>query len=43
MGRTLLALKILQNEFRDGETVEVDFDGQGLTFTPVIEGEVVAG
>ncbi|MCC6189172.1 MAG: ATP-dependent chaperone ClpB [Anaerolineales bacterium] len=36
-----LALKILQNEFREGETVQVDFDGHGLTFAPVIEGEAV--
>jgi ATP-dependent Clp protease ATP-binding subunit ClpB len=36
-----LALKLLQNEFREGDTVLVDFDGQGLTFTAAVEGEVV--
>ena len=28
-----LALKLLQGEFREGQTIVADFDGQGLTFT----------
>jgi len=36
-----LALKILQAEFHEGDTVRVDFDGEGLTFTSVVESEVV--
>ena len=33
--------KILQAEFHEGDTVRVDFDGEGLTFTSVVEGEAV--
>ncbi len=36
-----LALKLLQGEFREGETVRVDADGAGLTFTAVAQAEVV--
>ena len=36
-----LALKILQGEFHDGETIRADFDGEGLTFTAATEGELV--
>jgi ATP-dependent Clp protease ATP-binding subunit ClpB len=36
-----LALKILQSEFREGDTVRVDADGNGLTFTAMVEGVVV--
>ncbi|HLF01650.1 MAG TPA: ATP-dependent chaperone ClpB, partial [Anaerolineales bacterium] len=36
-----LALHILQGEFREGDAVRVEYDGKGLTFMPVIEGEVV--
>jgi ATP-dependent Clp protease ATP-binding subunit ClpB len=41
-----LALKILQGEFAEGgagysATVRVDFDGERLTFTPVVEAEAV--
>src|SRR6185503_5507842 len=35
------ALKILQGEFRDGDTVRVDYDGHQLTFTRVGEREAV--
>jgi ATP-dependent Clp protease ATP-binding subunit ClpB len=34
-----LALKILQGDFQEGDTVRVDFDGDGLTFQPVVEAE----
>jgi ATP-dependent Clp protease ATP-binding subunit ClpB len=37
-----LALKLLQNEFREGQAIHVDFDGEGLTFTAVVEGEPVS-
>jgi len=38
-----LALKLLQGEFREGETVEVDVDRNGqFTFTPLVTAEVVA-
>ena len=36
-----LALMLLQGEFRDGETIQVDVDTTGFTFTKVVEGEVV--
>ena len=36
-----LALKILQGEFHDCQTVQVDVDSGALTFAPVVEGEVV--
>jgi ATP-dependent Clp protease ATP-binding subunit ClpB len=36
-----LALRILQSEFREGDTVRVDADGNGLTFTAMGEGMVV--
>ncbi len=36
-----LALKILQGEFHEGETVRVDFDGKALTFMPGAETEQV--
>jgi len=36
-----LALKLLQGEFREGDTIRVDFDGSGLTFTPVARAEPV--
>jgi ATP-dependent Clp protease ATP-binding subunit ClpB len=36
-----LALRILQGEFREGSTIRVDVDGQGLTFTSVAEREGV--
>ena len=34
-----LALKILQGDFHEGETVRVDFDGEGLKFTAIVQGE----
>ncbi len=39
----LLALKILQGAFREGEAIRVDsgVGGEGLTFTAVMQGEVV--
>ncbi len=36
-----LALRLLQGEFREGETVRVDAAGDALTFTRVVTGEVV--
>ncbi len=36
-----LALKILQGQFAEGETVRVDFDGEALTFMAVVEAEPV--
>jgi ATP-dependent Clp protease ATP-binding subunit ClpB len=36
-----LALQILQGEFREGETVLVDFDGEQLTFTKAPQAERV--
>ncbi len=36
-----LALKLLQGEFQDGDTIRVDADGGALTFTPVAQAEVV--
>jgi ATP-dependent Clp protease ATP-binding subunit ClpB len=36
-----LALKILQGEFAEGETVRVDFDGEALSFMAVVEAEAV--
>ncbi|MCX6070597.1 MAG: type VI secretion system ATPase TssH, partial [Chloroflexi bacterium] len=35
-----LALRLLQGEFRQGETIRVDAGADGLTFTAVVEGEV---
>jgi hypothetical protein len=32
-----LAIKILSGEFRTGETIFVDKDKNGLTFTPVVQ------
>jgi ATP-dependent Clp protease ATP-binding subunit ClpB len=37
-----LALKLLQGEFRDGETVRVAVEGDQLVFVKVLEGEIVA-
>ena len=34
-----LALRILQGEFKDGDTIRGEFDGKGLTFTAVVEAE----
>ncbi|HEY9076838.1 MAG TPA: ATP-dependent chaperone ClpB [Anaerolineaceae bacterium] len=36
-----LAVALLSGEFRPNETIAVDLGNQGLTFTPVIEGEIV--
>jgi ATP-dependent Clp protease ATP-binding subunit ClpB len=36
-----LALKILQGDFHEGQTILVDFDGEHLRFTPVEEAEAV--
>jgi ATP-dependent Clp protease ATP-binding subunit ClpB len=36
-----LALKILQGEFREGQTIRVDFDGEHLSFAPAVEAEAV--
>lgn len=36
-----LALRILSGEFHEGDLVRVDRDADGLTFTQVIQGEVV--
>ncbi len=36
-----LALKILQAEYHEGDTIQVDFDGEGLTFTAAVEVEAV--
>jgi len=38
-----LALKILQGDFREGDTVRVDVQGDALQFTPVAQAEPVAG
>jgi len=38
-----LALRLLQGEFRRGDTLRVDAAGAGLTFTAVVEGEPVSG
>jgi hypothetical protein len=35
-------LKVLAGEFKPGEIIRVDRGGDGLTFTAVLEGEVVA-
>ena len=40
-----LALKILSGEFKEGDTIQVDRDSEGLVFSmgiEVVEGEVVA-
>jgi ATP-dependent Clp protease ATP-binding subunit ClpB len=36
-----LALRLLQGEFAEGETVRVDFDGEALTFIAVVDAEPV--
>jgi ATP-dependent Clp protease ATP-binding subunit ClpB len=36
-----LALRLLEGQFKDGETIRVDADGDGLTFSGVLAGEVV--
>ena len=36
-----LALRLLQGEFRRGDTLRLDATDTGLTFTPVVEGEPV--
>jgi len=38
-----LALRLLQGEFRRGDTLRVDAANAGLTFTAVVEGEPVPG
>jgi ATP-dependent Clp protease ATP-binding subunit ClpB len=38
---TPLAREIIAGEIPDGSTIDVAVDGDRLTFTPVIEGEVV--
>jgi len=37
-----LALKVLAGDFKPGETIRVDRGAEGLEFTSVLEGEVVA-
>jgi ATP-dependent Clp protease ATP-binding subunit ClpB len=37
-----LALEILQGVYHDGDVIRVDAGGEGLTFTPVVQGEVVS-
>lgn len=37
-----LALKLLSGDFKPGETIQVNRGTEGLTFTPLVEGEVVA-
>jgi hypothetical protein len=32
---------LLQGEFRDGETIQVDADQIGYSFTKIVEGEIV--
>lgn len=36
-----LALKLLSGEFQEGEIIRVDTEEGGLTFTPVLQGEVI--
>ena len=36
-----LALRLLSGEFQEGEIIQVDRGPEGLTFTPVLQGEVV--
>ncbi|MBN1536148.1 MAG: ATP-dependent chaperone ClpB [Anaerolineales bacterium] len=36
-----LALKLLSGEFQDGDIIRVDQDSDGLTFTPILQGEVI--
>jgi hypothetical protein len=31
---TVLGRMLLQGKIRDGQTVQVDYDGKGLTFAP---------
>jgi ATP-dependent Clp protease ATP-binding subunit ClpB len=38
-----LALKILSGDFQEGDLIRIDRDSNGLTFTPVIQGQVVEG
>ncbi len=37
-----LALRILSGDFHEGEMVRVDRGSEGLTFTPVVQAEVVS-
>ena len=39
LGILVAALKLLAGEFKDGDTVRVDADGNALTFTAVVKGE----
>jgi ATP-dependent Clp protease ATP-binding subunit ClpB len=36
-----LAMRLLEGQFKDGETVRVDADSSGLTFSSILVGEVV--
>jgi ATP-dependent Clp protease ATP-binding subunit ClpB len=36
-----LALKLLSGEFQEGEIIKVDQGTDGLTFTPILQGEVI--
>jgi ATP-dependent Clp protease ATP-binding subunit ClpB len=37
-----LSMHILSGEFHPGETIKIDRQGEGLSFTPVVEAEVVS-
>lgn len=37
-----LALKLLSGDFKPGETIQVNRGAGGLTFTPLVEGEIIA-
>jgi ATP-dependent Clp protease ATP-binding subunit ClpB len=37
-----LALKVLSGEFHEGDTIQVERGGEGLIFTPMVEGEIVS-
>jgi ATP-dependent Clp protease ATP-binding subunit ClpB len=37
-----IALKLLQGDFREGDTIRVDADDEGFLFTRLVEGEVMA-
>jgi ATP-dependent Clp protease ATP-binding subunit ClpB len=39
---TVLGRMLLQGAIRDGQTVKVDYDGKGLTFTPAAAREPAA-
>ena len=36
-----LAIKILSGHFEEGDTIQVDRDAEGLSFTPLLQTEVV--